>query len=609
MELFSLFLEEVQGSPILQLFIGTPILIAFVSAVLRWRLFSRLMEFIRWDWAVASETTQAPVLIQNLRQRMTRCLEKYDEINTVALVDYTLGQERLWGMSLEQIEYLTRVTPNLLIAIGLLGTFLGITINVFSIIDNLGTLDISALQGENPAQQNVVLQELFTRFREPLRGMALAFVSSLVSLSLGIFLTFINSIWNTTLARRHFFAAVELHLDHELASEQRNPTGRLIRSIDRNFSIFLENFHETVTRAIGEPLERELANLRQMHSKNIELAERVFARIDNAAGNLVSGANIFQTAVRTLENSEFAEKFSTATQQLAQFIDQLTEAGARSQELNSQVIALTSQVSETLERVNRTHVNFEEIASDLSTTTTTFRHIHDMVLGLVNQIEQVNRQVAQKSTELAQVADQLTELLAIAQRSQNTLSQNQQELLTMLRSMERLSNDVGQHLLQGNEELRQVRFGVSKFSTEVSNIIEQNKTNQDQLLTVLRKNTSHVEQLSTAANQISRVTEQLDRQYKSLTDQLTTLRNSFENYRKQRSASDGDRQSQIKALEKCLEQVTDQVTQVVNEQLSQLKKQSQDSGQSMTKAVQSLEQINRNLVTLSQKITPAPTQN
>lgn len=81
-----------------------------------------------------------------------------------------------------------------------------------------------------------------------------------------------------------------------------------------------------------------------------------------------------------------------------------------------------------------------------------------------------------------------------------------------------------------------------------------------------------MEQLSTAAAQIARVTEQLDRQYKSLTDQLTTLRNSFENYRKQRSASDGDRQSQIKALEKCLEQVTDQITQVVNEQLSQLHK-------------------------------------
>lgn len=608
MELFSLFLEEVRRSFILQLFIGMPILIAIGSAVLRWRLFLRLMEFIRWDWAVASETTQAPLLIQNLRQRMTRCLEKYDEINTVALVDYTLSQERLWGMPLEQIEYLTRLTPNLLIAIGLLGTFLGITINVFSIIDNLRTLDISALQGENLAQQSVVLQELFTRFRGPLRGMALAFVSSLVSLSLGILLTFINSIWNTTLARRHFFTAVELYLDHELASEQRNPTGRLIQSIDRNFTVFLENFHETVTKAIEDPLERELANLRQMHSRNIELAERVFARIDNAAGNLVAGANIFQTAVRTLENSQFAEKFSTATQQLSQFIDQLTTAVARSQELNSEVIALNAKVSETLGRVNRTQVNFEEIASDLSTTTTTFRHIQDMVLGLVNQIEQVNRQVAQKSTELAQVTDQLTELLAIAQRSQNTLSQNQQELMTLLRSMERLSNDVGQHLLQGNEELRQVRFGVSKFSKEVSDIIEQNQTHQNQLLNLLKKSTSHVEQLSTAATQIARVTEQLDRQYKSLTDQLTTLRNSFENYRKQRSASDGDRQSQIKALEKCLEQVTDQIIQVVNEQLGQLHKQSQDSSQSMTKAVQSLEQINGNLVTLSEKITPVPTQ-
>ncbi|URR35526.1 hypothetical protein NBE99_12980 [Thermosynechococcus sp. HN-54] len=606
MELLNLFLAELEGSRILQVFVGFPIAIALLSAVLRWSLFSRLMYFIRWDWAVASQTSQAPILIQNLRQRMTRCLERYDEINTVALVDYTLAQERLWGMSLEQVEYLTRVTPNFLISIGLLGTFLGITVNVYSIMNNLST--VTSLPVANVSSSADLMQQLVTQFRDPLRGMALAFVSSLVSLALGIVLTFINSVWNTTLVRRHFFTAVELYLEHELASEQRNPTGRLIQSIDRNFTVFLENFHETVTKAIEEPLERELANLRQMHSRSIELAERVFAKIDNAAGNLVAGANIFQTAVRTLENSQFMEKFSTATQQLAQFIDQFTEAGARSQELNSQVIALTSKVSETLERVNRTYVNFEEIASNLSTTTNTFRHIHDIVLGLVNQIEQVNRQVAQKSTELAQVTDQLTELLAIAEESQDTLSQNQQELITMLRSMERLSSDVGQHLLQGNEELRQVRFGVSKFCTEVSNIIEQNETNQEQLLSILKKSTSYVEELSTAATQIARVTEQLDRQYKSLTDQLTTLRNSFENYRKQRSTSDGDRQSQIKALEKRLEQVTNQITQVVNEQLSQLKKQSQDSSQSMTKAVQSLEQINRNLVTLSQKIAPVPTQ-
>lgn len=598
MNLFNLFLEEVQDSLILRLFIGIPTLTALCSAALRLSLFSRLTYFIRWDWAVASETPQAPPLIRQLRERMTRCLEKYDEINTAALVDYTLAQEHLWGLSLEQAEYLTRVTPNLLIAIGLLGTFLGVTLNIYGIMSNLSAIaDLQVSEANAPVQ---LLSQLIEQFRTPLRGMSLAFVSSVVSLSLGIFLTCVNSIWNTTLARRHFFTAVELYLDHELASEKRNPTGRLIQSIDRNFTVFLENFHETVTKAIETPLERELANLRQAHNRNIELAERVFARVDNAVGNLVAGANIFQTAVRALEDSQFGEKLSTAAQQLARFIDQLTEAAARSQQLNSEVIDLTAKVADTLERVNRIHMNFEEIAGNLSTTTSTFTHIQEIVLGLVNEIEQVNWQVAEKSTELAKAADQLAKLLAIAQSAQNTLSQNQQELITMLRSMERLSSDVSQHLLQGNEELRQVRFGVSKFSTEVSNIIEQNQANQKQLLIILEKNGSHAEQLSTAADKIARVTEQLDRQYKSLTDQLITLKNSFENYRKQRSASDGDRQSQIKALEKGLEKI--------HEQLSQLQQQTKDSSQSMTRAVQSLEQINRNLVLLSQKVTPAAPQ-
>ncbi|XFA73122.1 hypothetical protein RYO59_001360 [Thermosynechococcaceae cyanobacterium Okahandja] len=592
-------------SLLLQIFIAVPIAIALMSVLLRLRLYYHLKHFTRWDWAVATETGQAPHLIQELRNRMHRCLEHYDEINTAALVDYTLAQERLWGLSLEQVEYLTRVTPNLLIAIGLLGTFLGITINVYSIMNNLATLDISGLQAAGSNQAVTVIQDLIEQFRDPLRGMAIAFVSSLASLSLGILLTSVNSVWNTTLVRRHFFTAVELYLDHELANENRNPTGRLIKSIDHNFNIFLQNFSQTVTDAIERPLERELANLRKMHSQNVELAERIFSRIDNASGNLVTGANVFQTAVRALEESRFAETFSTATEQLAQFIDQLVAAGARSHQLNAAVIELNEKVSQTLETVNRTQIDFEQIATHLGTTTATFTHIHDITLELLSHIERVNQQVASKSTELAQVAENLREVVAIANASQKTLAQNHAELLSLLRTVEHVSTNVSEHLLRGNEALHQVRLAVNEFSANVSNVITENQQNHQQLLNIFHLHDTHLKQMGEAAAQIANAATQMDYQYKSLTEQFRTLRADFENYRRHRSMTDSDRQSQIKALDTRMEELVHHAAALMVDQLTQLHNQAQHSCQSMTRTAQSLEQINRNLVTLSQQL-PTP---
>ncbi|MCI3280364.1 hypothetical protein L5470_05125 [Synechococcus sp. PCC 6717] len=554
--MIELFMQEVINSPILLGFISASLGIALVSFLLRISLFNRLMFLNRWDWAVAATTDQAPQLIQRLRDRMKRYVENLDEVNTFALVDYTLAQERVLGLSFEQAEYITRVSPNLLIAIGLLGTFLGITMNLVGITISLPEImtGLFALK-ENGLERTDSLLQLLSQLREPLMGMSIAFISSLASLTLGIFLTVVNSLFNTTLARQRFFTAVELYLDNELASHQRTPTARLLSEISRNFDIFLTNFEATVTRAIERPLEREAERMTQIQRQTADLARDVYNRFMDASGNIVTGSRIFEQAVTVLEQSQFADKLNTATTQMCQFIDQLTEVTARSQQLSNEVIELTQAVMltqeyicQTMEKVNKTQTDFEAISQRLFTTTQTFIQIDQLVQHLLTQIEAVDRQVIAKSEELSQITQKLTGLTEIAQEFQKTLGQNQEELKVLLSSVEQMNNQVAQNLLRGNEILQQIHSN--------------NQHTSQQLVSAFDAASVNLDQLSRASSRITEFSEIINHEYNDLNKQLKDVKTSFENYITQRSTAESDRQRQAQIL-------NDRLDRKINQAVSQ----------------------------------------
>ncbi|MGF1933920.1 MAG: hypothetical protein RM347_005905 [Nostoc sp. ChiQUE02] len=72
---------------------------------------------------------QKPKILEELERRFRETSKNLDQVNTAALIDQIYSQEKVWGFTCEQIDYFCRILPNLLLAFGLLGTFLGITLN------------------------------------------------------------------------------------------------------------------------------------------------------------------------------------------------------------------------------------------------------------------------------------------------------------------------------------------------------------------------------------------------------------------------------------------------------------------------------------------------
>ena len=133
-----------------------------------------------------------PKIISNLENRFKIASSQLDDVNTAALVDGLYHEEQFTFMSkslsCEKWDYFVRVLPNLLLAFGLLGTFLGITLNLTGIST---LIDIN----------NVDVQSLGEKLKTPLESMGIAFITSLIGLACSSLLTVINLILTPTLLK------------------------------------------------------------------------------------------------------------------------------------------------------------------------------------------------------------------------------------------------------------------------------------------------------------------------------------------------------------------------------------------------------------------------
>jgi len=403
--LISLISKYIDRSFLLKIFLGIGLVITLISFVLRWLLYRRLIDLIRWASTVDSSSAQAPKLIRSLRESiMNLSAEELDNVNTVALVMYTFTSEKLFRkLTLEKAEHLTRIAPNLLIAIGLLGTFLGITMNLSSVASGLMEIDSSTTT-------TISVTDLIERLKQPLEGMAVAFVSSFFCLVLGILVTLANSFLNTDLAKQYLLSELEFRLD-KLAGQRQNPTGRLIQSISDNFRIFLDNFQVTVRDAIERPLEREMAQLRQMNQANVELANNIFMRFDSVSGTFIRSSQTFELAVSSLQEIVLSEQFSRSVRQLSQLI-------------------------QAIDKASQTQINLQRIAEQFDNITNVLDHILAILEQLPNSLESVNQSVVEASNlnqeKITSVIDNLGGLMTLSRDNQETYNQ----LLARLESID-----------------------------------------------------------------------------------------------------------------------------------------------------------------------------
>jgi hypothetical protein len=276
------------------------ILPAIAVFMLRFNLYKKLEEInnrISRLLVGGEEEGIQPEIVKRLRTRYQNASQKLEHVNTLALIDSIYKDERVrflaFKIQFDRADAITRALPNLLIAFGLIGTFLGITSNLTNISE--------IVTGFSDSNQNI--SGLVQKLQSPLQDMGIAFSSSLFGLLFGSILTIFNTIWNTSIAKHQLIASLEDYLDNIYKPTVEGNT-RLDTAIDRMVKQqqeFLARFHENVGAALERSFGKAANQIAEECGRINQIAENVYTNFSNAAGNISTGASTFQYAAKSLE--------------------------------------------------------------------------------------------------------------------------------------------------------------------------------------------------------------------------------------------------------------------------------------------------------------------
>ena len=515
-----------------------------------------------------------PKIVSNLENRFKIASNQLDDVNTAALVDSLYHAEKFTFMSkslrCEKWDYFVRVLPNLLLAFGLLGTFLGITLNLTGIST---LIDIN----------NVDVQSLGEKLKTPLESMGIAFITSLIGLACSSLLTVINLIFNTNLAKVNLISSLEDYLDNILQPTVEG-NSRLDKAVNRMVDTqetFLTNFHNEVTKVLQSSLREVAKEIAERNQETAKLVTQVCERLTETAGTLSTGATTFhrsafelneQVPIITQANREFTQssqelknsvllfkqaselieksnfsgnierftaslaetqgRFSQSTAILEQNIGEIISSNKRANDLAEQVYL---NIQESSQKLQNSALGFLEASEKIESS-----QFADKLVQATADLMTAHQQFADSTTDLNQSTQSLASLTQDFQRSMTTMVELGIKITDLNQKSETILEQNQQRSVTEQEKL-------SNIQGELVKLIETVKTYQDsfnseskqlgnQLINRLDERLSQTsDKILTASHGIERSSNNLDvtnanlsRLIDTVTEQLTQVKESLQ---------------------------------------------------------------------------------
>ena len=374
---------------ILKIFPPSLILLTVILVVLP-TIFAILLRYSLYQYLISSANKvsrlltresrgQQPLVVDKLEARFKTASQKLEQVNTMALIDGLYSQERLnfLGISLrcEQWDYFCQTLPNLLLAFGLLGTFIGISSNLYNLSQ---TIDRSATN----------LNDLVSQLQIPLQNMGIAFSTSLTAILCSSILILVNLRCNTNFAKSMLISSLEDYLDNIFKIDVQGDT-RLDKAVDRMVKQqeeFLNRFHEKV----GQVLETTIGNAA---NKMVAANQGFQNNVDNMVSRFNDISSSMATSTDSFQNSAFSlrEQMQTASKIVPKF-----ETAANKIESSSN---LYLQGAEKIE-ASKFSEHLESLTADLANTQKSFSQSTDLLGDRVDEMSQSHRQATKLAEQI-----------------------------------------------------------------------------------------------------------------------------------------------------------------------------------------------------------------
>lgn len=421
---------------------------------------------------------------QEFDETLVESSDKKQLWNTTSAEDF-FHSENLAGEILH--NRVINLVPGTLTALGVLGTFLGLTIGLSGL--TLGDeADINQLRGG--------IQQL-------INGASTAFITSLAGVSLSI----VAGAFKSSVERRSIRKIGQLQTAIDEAFVRQAPEQSLVNIMDTSAESLqaLQTLHER----IGDQFQSSMQGL--VHDMQSAVTSAISTALAPAMDSLVDSTSKQSSAVF----EELVGKFATSFEGIGNA--QAVQLNQASDSLNNSISTVVGQFGEMLE---------------------TFKNQQDS-----------NQQEANKSTE--NYRGQLTELLSLAdtQRSESTasieqlskmlsdvtssLASSSEDLITISSTFKESSQKASGDVLQMSNNLNSAAIQVSSVAEHQKQSLEQLNAHTDHLTQLqhqIRELSSHLESaVNASAESFGVLGDHQNEFLKSLKSNIQTVHESLEN--------------------------------------------------------------------------------
>ncbi len=210
----------------------------------------------------------------------------YGEINTQAIIEKRMGMQ----MKASALgERFVKTSVSLMIILGLVGTFFGLTISISKLVTLLGQ-DVEQALSINASITDSLINAL--------SGMSVAFVTSLFGISASIIMTLFNLFFNAPDRRISLMAQIEEYLDNRLFKEVREDYAK----------------YNTIQTGDGSAIQ----NVSGIDAQSLKvLTNALVNRLYGVTGELANSAESINQSVRSFENA--LQVFSESARDFKEF--------------------------------------------------------------------------------------------------------------------------------------------------------------------------------------------------------------------------------------------------------------------------------------------------
>lgn len=338
-------------------------------------------------------------------QRASTDYRKYhlsgvSSLNTQALIEKHLFQERipllgLLRVPVGNIQKILQQLPSFTMILGVLGTFIGLTLSLLSMQDTLFKL------GNASSDSSMTMNSIITSLTAPFEGMSVAFITSIAGIGGALILTILQSGFlsrGSSLAylQGKVMADCEVYLDHAFNSMllQEKPQDSSERLLDRLASKIEESFHNSVGH-FGSTMAEFTGGLQTAMEdvKGIFEAQRLHSeKFAQSASTLEQFGVRFQETIAKQDSMQKAvdQSIAVLSSQIKSFEQQLQKSAER-QTAGQQKFEMLIQRSDKV--LSESQRRSEEFAGSMA------RALQEQLQHYANQHEALEGRLGQKQEE------------------------------------------------------------------------------------------------------------------------------------------------------------------------------------------------------------------